>query len=242
MTPPGSVRAIRHRAQQHGRALRDALLAQFADEYGLQSTPPPALIVDELITDLLGAELRRLPLPDDRFAQTQVIGGRVVVTVNSLAGAFEGVKYPDLVENVAKWHEVVHIDRDLQALDRGPQLALEGLGPPPLVACYRRVAGDRADSRESFAEDAGRAGAVSYRHLFDTQPFRELVRLGSRRTDRPLRGEGWRLLYGAAEAIYVNPSALVTQLRFDGWITVERHGDAAGLLLQPALLASVGAA
>ena len=81
---------LRQEAWAFGRQLRDDLIEQYRQEYAVAVPPPPALIIDELLTDFLQAELRYDPLPMDRFAQTDWPNGRAVVTVNTLDGSDVG--------------------------------------------------------------------------------------------------------------------------------------------------------
>ena len=74
--------------------------------------------------------------------------------------------------------------------------------------------------REFWAEEAGRAAAVSYTALSCSEPFRAFLTLpwpGAKRTNS-IR---WRLLNWAAEEIGVNRSALIKQLELDGLIVVQ---------------------
>lgn len=47
-------RRVRDEAWAFGRKLRDDLLRDYQGEYGVAIPPPPARIVDELLTDFLG--------------------------------------------------------------------------------------------------------------------------------------------------------------------------------------------
>ena len=167
-----------------------------------------------------------------------------MVTVNSQTGQIPGVKDPAGVQNVAKFHEAVHVDRDLSALKTGPQFTLQGFETPPKIVCYRRPEGRRAASnrlfdpnidRESWAEQAGRAAAVSYEVLFRSDAFRAFIRLRQSGT-AAANGERWRLLYQAAEDIGVNSSALVKQLELDGQIVVQKEGGRQVIHPQPGFL------
>jgi hypothetical protein len=243
---------LRQEAWDYGRALRDRLVSQYRDEYGDPEPPAPALIVDELLTDCLGATLRFDPLPRDTYAQTEWKNGRAVVTVNSLTGAIPGVKDEQGVQNVAKFHEAVHVDRDLPELKFGPQLFMAELGPPPKIVCHRQPstwkpqsnrsrtgASDKGSRREFWAEEAGRAAAISHEALARSDAFRAFIRLrqsGGAVANR----ERWRLLYLAAEDIGVNISALVKQLDLEGQIVVQKEGGQRVIHPQPAFLTLMG--
>ena len=84
--------------------------------------------------------------------------------------------------------------------------------------------GREAAAREFWAEEAGRAAAVSLPALSRSEAFVELGRLAADASG-PVAG-GWPLLYQAAEDIGVNITALVNQLRLEGLLGVaeERRG------------------
>ena len=111
------------------------------------------------------------------------------------------------------------------------------MGPTGPIACYRdpRAGGLRGAAlrREVFAEEAGRAAAVSWPHLRRADGFRDFLDLANR--GRASRPAGWPPLYRAAEAIGVNISALVRQLEAEGFVIVDRSGDRPLLHPQPGL-------
>ena len=240
---------LRRDAWAYGRNLRDHLLSRYSQEYGVEVPPPPATIADELLTDFLGASLRFDPLSLDLYAQTEWRDGIPVVTVNSLTGQIPGVKDPLGVQNVAKLHEAVHVDRDLPPLKTSSQLTLAGFDPPFRIACYRSV-GERkgggtkpnslgsapSDStREFWAEEAGRAAAVSYQALSISPAFRNFVTLAPR-VGPSINGEKWRLLKLAATDIGVNISALVKQLQLEGRVVTVMENGKTLIYGQPSLL------
>jgi hypothetical protein len=204
--------------------------------------PPPAKVIDEILTEQLKAKLRFDPLPLDRFAETRLVNGEPVVTISSDTSAIPGVKDAVGVQNVAKWHEAIHITDHLDSLVAPAQAALEGFGIVPEIVCYRaggalrsRVQDDVA-AREFWAEEAGRAAAVSLDALRRTDAFRSLLRAASHSKDSVR--DGWPRLYEAAEAIGVNISALVKQLQLEGFIAVVRIGGKDQIFVQPQLTES----
>lgn len=230
------ARGVREEAWAFGRRLRDDLLGQYQREYGVAIPPPPAKIVDELLTDFLQAELHYLPLADDRFAETRWDNGKAVVRVNTLTASIPGVKDAEGVQNVAKWHEAVHVVHDLQALRVAPQALLPGFEGRHEIACYRtgrRSAPVTERHREFWAEEAGRAAAVSLPALARSDTFRRLPHVGLRCLGPSL--EAWPLLYQAAEDIGVNISALVRQLSLEDWIVVAKEEGRERVYVQPAL-------
>jgi hypothetical protein len=243
---------LRQEAWDYGRTLRNRLVAQYREEYGVADPPAPALIVDELLTDFMGASLRYDPLPLDTYAQTEWKDDGPVVTVNSLTGAIDGVKDEQGVQNVAKFHEVVHVDCDLPELKSGPQMALPNFGPPTRIVCHRRPstwnswggtprtgAGGNGSRREFWAEEAGRAAAISYEALDHSDAFRAFIRL-RQSGGTVANNERWRLLYLAAEDIGVNISALVKQLDLEGQIVIQQEGGRRVIYPQPAFLTLMG--
>ncbi|HXF50744.1 MAG TPA: hypothetical protein VNM43_03565 [Dehalococcoidia bacterium] len=231
------VAANRRAAWAYGRSLREELLAKYREEFGLAAAPAPAKVVDELFP-YLGASLRFEPLPLDRFAETVVVDGRPLVRVNERLRDIPGVKDAHGVENVAKWHELVHVARDLDVLRAPASAMLPGFAAPGFV-CRRAVGALPAvEAREFFAEEAGRAAAVSLRALQRAEPFRLLL---ARAHDgaEPVAG-AWTLLYESAEAIGVNISALVKQLSLEGLIVVDGRGSGSRVYVQRPLTALDG--
>ena len=112
------------------------------------------------------------------------------------------------------------------------------LGVPTFPAEWQRLSQRSARrgeefQREYFAEESGRAAAVSFPHLIRTGAFRHFIYLAEQRlASGPL---GWRAFYAAAEAIGVNISALVKQLEAEGVLHVERSRGQSILHPQPEL-------
>ena len=89
--------------------------------------------------------------------------------------------------------------------------------------------------REFWAEEAGRAAAVSQQALSLSPAFRNFVVLAPR-VGPGLNGEKWRLLNLAAADIGVNISALVKQLQLEGRISLEKENGKTLIYGQPTLL------
>lgn len=232
------LRDRRNQAWAFGREHRDRLLQQYTKKYG-KVDAPPALLIHEMMPEFLGAKLDYQPMSPDRFAQTSVIEGVVCVTVNSEIRQIDGVKDAAGVENVAMWHEAIHVIRDIDSLIRPATQRLPGFDEPPVLVCRRGAGAGRATSnavieREFWAEEAGRAAAVSIGALRRCTPFREFLRL-ARSSNGPVPG-GFPLLYEAAEAIGVNISALVKQLSLEGLIVVDAGSHGRVVYCQPALI------
>ena len=161
-----------------------------------------------------------------------------MVTVNALINEIPGVGDVQGVENLSKFHEGIHVARDLHMLKSGSQAAFPGFETPKRFRCYRSATRQSYTSseeckREFWAEEAGRAGAISHAALAQSDAFRALTKFASHSSVS--NAESWRLLGQAARDIGVNPTALVKQLRLEGWITVETQGGRKILQLQPRL-------
>lgn len=233
------IREQREKAWAFGRELRNDLLNQYQKRYDLDDPPPPAKIIDELLTDFLGVKLRFLPLPTDRFAETRLRNDVLTVSINSSIDRIPGVGDAQGVENVAKWHECIHVVSDVDLLRQGPQSPLPGLEVAKELVCRRGLASSANSNeiaREFWAEEAGRAAAVSMPALRQSGPFLQLLTLAGR-TSGPVPG-GWPLLYEAAEDIGVNITALANQLKLEGLIVVTSESGKSAIYVQPTLLAT----
>lgn len=222
----------RREAWAAGRALKDDLLRQYCEKYRKETSPPPAVIIDELLTEFLGVSLEVVPMELNVFAETEWLPGETVVRVNSRTKEMAKVKDPRGVQNVAKWHESIHIV-DHAPGQNGQQALLLELEPPKVI-CRRGKPLDRSSeqaAREFWAEEAGRAAAVSLQHLWQSAAFQELMS----RDTRLSNGENWACLSQAAEDIGVNSSALVKQLQLEGFIAIEVVGGRNILRVQPEL-------
>jgi hypothetical protein len=229
------VSSQRRAAWDAGRDLALSLTDLYVKKYGLEVAPPPAKIVDELLTEFLGCELYRAPLGPKVFAQTEWIDGTALVTVNSDTAGIPGVKDALGVENVAKWHECIHV-AEHGPVRNGTQAMLPGLEADLRIVCRRGEQYDRATGtveREFRAEEAGRAAAVSLYHLRASPWFERLQGLAGSRH----RAQAWQCLYALAEELGVNISALVTQLQHEDWIVVEGTGAGSVVHVQPHLSA-----
>lgn len=236
MATNSGLQTLQREAWAFGRSLRSSLLEQYEREYGT-AAPPPAQIGSELLTDFVDVRLSYDALPLNVYAETTWQDGKPLVTVNSRTNEIEGVKDAQGVINVGVWHEAIHVERDLSAVRLGPQGVFDGMLPNLTIACHRdrQRSQRRGDEfrREFFAEEAGRAAAVSYPHLIRTEHFRNFIYFTERRLTS--QADAWRALYAAAEAIGVNISALVRQLESEGYLTVERSGGRSILHPQPGL-------
>jgi hypothetical protein len=232
------VERTRRAAWAFGREFRDGLLSQFKERYGILDAPPPALIIAELLTDFVDVDLKDDPLALNVQAQIEWLDGKPRVTTNSRIDRIKGVKDPGGVKNVAMWHEAVHAVRDIDAIRVNATGLLPGFEAPPRIVCYR--SGPRSTSsvvwaREFWAEEAGRAAAVSHPALATSPAFCELLFVAGRSGGRVK--QGWPLLYQAAHDIAVNSTALVKQLRLEGLIVTPKD-TSQGIKVQTSLLES----
>jgi hypothetical protein len=225
MTRGASTNLVpRRQAWAHGRAVRDGLLRRYCAEYGLREPPTPVDVVDELLTDFLGAELHFDPLPLDRFAQTVVQDGHAVVTVNSLTYRIPDVRDVRQVLGLTKWHELIHVVDHVDILKTTDQPHLPGFDLPQHITCPRArntQPDPEARRREFWAEEAGRAAAVSLVALTKSgfyQRFQQ--RAATNPTSIP---EARELLTQAAQDIGVEVNDLLLQLEYEGRIVVVRE-------------------
>jgi len=228
------IQVQRTAAWSAGRSLRDDLLDRYCSKYRLSEPPPPALIVGELITEFLGARLEYVALAPNVFAEAEWTTYEKVVRVNSQTSRMSGVKDALGVQRVAEWHECIHLTEHGPGMNQAGTM-LPGFEAPNRFVCRRGEQIDKSAAqaaREFRAEEAGRAAAISYRHLNHSKAFCELLESGNRLAN----GAAWRCLYRAAGDIGVNVSALVTQLQLEGWIHVESSSGSRVLRVQEALI------
>lgn len=226
------IDANRREAWALGRAIRDDLLSKYCVKYHKDTPPPPATIVNELLTEFLGVELEFVPMNLNVFAETEWFPHVTVVRVNSRTREIHGVKDALGVQAVAEWHEGIHVLEHAPGSNGQQQLLLDL--EHPRVTCRRGKPSDFSSTqaaREFLAEEAGRAAAVSFFHLWRSAAFQELM---GNHPCLPNR-ERWDLLYQAADDIGINSSALVRQLQLEGYIGIDHVSERRVLRVQPTL-------
>lgn len=188
---------------------------------------PPLLkdVVDDLLEYAQGVRLRSEVLPLDVFAQSEVIGSRIEVSVNNRIPEMRGVIDASGVATVAKWHESVHVERDLRPKGMSEtQLPMSGMedATQRLIVCRRAGASQapNVDEREFFAENAGLAAAIAFRDLDRSSAFREFSAVAKQGGD--ITVPGWTLLAQSAAEIGVNRTALSTYLVQRGQLHIEQ--------------------
>jgi hypothetical protein len=214
-------------------------MREFMLRNGLTERPHLKDVIDELIEDVQGARLIEEVLPLDRFAQTEAVGGKIVVSINSRIAQIPGVKDPIGVSTVAKWHESIHVARDIKAETLEwdhDQLTLPGFESrrESLIVCRtaqgHRIAGEE---REFLAENAGVAAAICGADLARSPSFSKFQRLAAQCVE--LAGDGWHLLYETADGIGVNASALVRYLEKRRMFQIVQREDRRFILPMPTL-------
>ena len=208
-------------------------------ENGLQERPFLKEVIDDLITDVQGARLREDVLPLDRFAQTEVIGRRIEVSINTRIADIPGVKDAAGVAYVAKWHESIHVQRDgdtAKSDDPELQLPLDGfeIERPRLIFCRGFSAPQpKSAEREFMAENAALAAAIAGPDLARSGAFIRFQHLAALGGD--LGSQGWQLLYKTAEDLGVNITALTKYLQQRGYFRIEELRGRRLLIAAPQL-------
>lgn len=213
-----------------GTELRERAVAVYMAQYQLSERPMLKDIIEDIIIDVQKARLLRGVLSLDTFAQTERVGERLEVTINTRIAEMERVKNPTPVEHVALWHEDIHIDVDFPAAPPAElgaiQLSLPDmeLPRPQLIMCRRGPFGFGPEAEREFrAENAALAAAIAGPDLVRCEAFLSFENLAQRGGE--LGSQGWLLLYEVAECIGVNVSALVRYLTYRGLIHVEADGE-----------------
>ena len=220
--------ARRSEALRLGVELRERLLASFMEMDGLRERPLMKDVLEYLVEYVQQARLRDDVLPLDRYAQSQVVDGRYVVTVNKRIAEIPGVKDPAGVRLVAIGHEAVHIDQHLDPtkVGAGEQLSLPGLMPemPRVIMCRSAGGGGHAGqpAQEFTAENAALAMTIALPDLKRCAAFADFQRRAADGGD--LGSIGWQRLYEIAEFVGVNISALVTYFTHRGLCCVIADG------------------
>jgi len=227
-------------ARRYGVLHRERLVATFMEREGLTQRPALKEIAEQLVEDVQGARLMHEVLPLDRYAQTERVGSRVVVSINTRIAEMEGIKDAAGIALVALFHESIHVADDFAHPGDEVSSHLQGLPGfevelPRLVVCRGPGEGLRgaALEREFWAENAGLAAAICGEDLARSPAFarlQERAALGGE-----LGTHGWNLLYSAAGDVGVNASALIKHLGFVGALRVEKVDGRNRLLAAPNL-------
>jgi hypothetical protein len=227
-------------AWRFGTDHREALVGRLMARSGRRERPLLKEIIDEVIEEEQGARLLKQVLPLDTYAQTELVGGRAVVTVNSRIPEMPGVKDAAGARHVALWHESVHIPRDILPAAQaaaGAQATLPGfeVDVPRVVVCKtRKPLGPAERAREFFAENAAQAAAIAAADLQRCGAYAEYQRRLARGGD--LGRYGWALLYGIAAFIGVNITALCGYFEQRGLHRVEEVHGRRRLVASPQLI------
>jgi hypothetical protein len=234
----------RREAWRYGIEHREALVQRMLTRLGLRDRPLLKDIVEELIEEDQGVRVRDEVLELDTYAQTTLVNGRPVVSINSRIGEMPGVKDAAGARHVALWHESIHIPRDILPTSRWnvhDQFKLPGFDveATPLVVCKsRKPLRPEEKAREVFAEAAARAAAIAQPDLQRCPAYREYERRAARGGE--LGRSGWRLLYETAAFIGVNITALTGYFEQRGWHRVESRDGGQRLIAHPQLIGDDG--
>ena len=215
---------------------RERLLREYMVANGLRERTFLKDVIDDLIREVQGARLRSEVLPLDRVAQTEVVGGRVEVSINSRIAEIPGVKDAAGVAYVAKWHESMHVAQASGSDADELQSPLPGLEVeiPRLIYCRGiKALQPGSAAREFVAENAALAAAIAGPDLARSSAFLRFESLAAAGGD--LGPFGWRLLYEAAEDIGANISALTRYLQQRGVVRIEEEGGRRRLIAAPQL-------
>jgi hypothetical protein len=238
-----SVEQRRAECFSYGTQLRERLLAQYMAKYGYTDRPFLKDVVDDAIEEGLGARVLEEILPLDRYAQSEIVGHRVIVSVNSRAGEIPRVKHTAGVIYVGKWHEAIHVDGHLKPT----QGAVAG-EPQPLplfedvrerVIVCRGTGWQKHENPqwEFTAENGGLAAAIAAADLMRCESFLELLARVKQGGD--LGRYAWRLLYDTADHIGVNPPALLRYFGHRGLCRLVTEDGVRSLVADPQLFAGV---
>jgi hypothetical protein len=197
------------------------LVVEYMRRNNLQDQPFLKNLVDDLIEEIQGARLLRGALPLDRFAQTEMSGDRIEVTINSRIPEMTKVKDAPGVELISKFHESLHVDRDFKVSAR-----------PQLIVCRSAsVRNGRVPLHEFVAENAALSAAIAATDLVRSRGFLRFQRLAAARGD--LGRRGWDALYEVCAEIGVNISALVRYFGHLGLCQVIDDGNSRHLYVAP---------
>jgi len=182
-----------------------------------------------VIEDVLGARLRVEVLPLDRFAQTELVDGRLEVSINSRVGSMARVKDVAGVIYAAKWHESVHVVRDFPSqVSRGRSSSL-----PSRPLTWRSRAWWCAEAMQPLAIPRKKRASPSLRTQAWQQrsaggphslpEYLELMALAD--AGGNLGKNGWRLLYRSAEFIGINGTVLAHYWQNQGLLRIDSDGQ-----------------
>jgi hypothetical protein len=202
----------------------------------LQERPFIKDIIDELIEEGQGARLNQEVLPLDRFAQTELVDGRAIVSVNTRIADVPRVKDIPGIVYLSKWHESIHVDRDFS--EETGECEPNGARPGPAINGSRLIVCRSTDRRggalppwEFVAENAALAAAIAGPDLRRSRAFFKFQRLAAQRGD--LGSRGWDALYEICEDIGVNIAALVRFFGHLGMCQVIQDGNRRRLYAPP---------
>jgi hypothetical protein len=203
---------------------REDLVRAYMEQNGLSERPMLKDVIDDLLIDMQGVRLLEEVLPMDTYAQTEAVKGRIVVSINQRIGEMKWVKDPAGIAYLAKWHESLHVARDVRSVNRLVRqlpMSLHTVAGQKyrLIVCRKIGTPDEAgaDERELMAENAALAAAISPLDLARSQAFMELQELAARGGD--ITTPGWSILARSASDIGVNRTVLFRYFQQRGQMT-----------------------
>jgi len=200
----------RTRLWQIGVEHRETLMVQYMVLYGLTQRPFLKTVYRELIGEIQDVRILDESLPMDRYAQTELVRGRPVITINRLIGRMPHVKDAGGIGHVACWHESIHVTVDVERRAIPPltelRSGLEVETSSPLLCRASQGSLHRWSLREQAIEAVALAASVADADLRRCPNFLNFLQLAAMGGDMgPL---GWRLLRAVSTVIGVNTTAL----------------------------------
>lgn len=221
-------------AQQWGRDFRNRIMSSYMTRYSLRKRPFLRDVIDELLEEELGTRVLVAPLPLDRHAQTELVHGKPVITLNSRTAEIWGVKDAAGELYMDRWHEGTHVARDLPALQRTRAQSNSATTEERLVLfrCAGRFPAEER-TRELFAETAAHAAAICSADMMRSRNFVEFLQMAPKRDPLGLQDVG--RLKRTAHDIGLSWRAFAMGLRHFGLLVAptNRDGTPIGYRLAP---------
>lgn len=211
-------------AQQWGRAFHNDMMRAYMMRHSLCTRPFLRDVVDELLEDELGTRVLIAPLPLDRHAQTELVRGKPVITLNSRTAEIWRVTDAAGELYLDRWHEGTHVARDLPALQQA-RARSSGATTEERLLLFRCAGRSPAEerTRELFAETAAHAAAICGTDMIRSRNFLEFLRTAPKRYPLGLQDVG--RLQRTAHDIGLSWRALATGLRLFGLLLAPTRRD-----------------
>lgn len=211
---------------------RETLMADYRVRHPSRERPPLHLVYDALIEEIHEVRLLEAPLPMDRYAQTEVVKHRPVVTLNTLIDRMPGVKDADGIRHVGAWHEDFHVLTDVERRELPPLTSLtRGLEveTSSLFPCYAIPGTEhRWSLHEQAIEAAALAASIADADLVRCASYLKFLQLAAQGDD--MGPAGWKLLRWIESAVGVNRTALRRYFEQHGLCRLDRRGGVTRLI------------